>query len=289
MDKSNTKPRTIFFISDGTGITAEALGQSLLTQFNGSQFKTQKIPYINTIQRANETASKIINIYTNFKNHADLKDAEKLRPIVISSLVDPDIRDVFKNKPEFFFIDLFEQYLEPLEKELGVKASNAVGKAHGLINQQQYDSRIDAINYTLQTDDGLSPKYYESADIIIIGVSRCGKTPTCLYLSVQFGINAANYPLTEEDLENTDLPKHLEKYKYKLFGLSIDVDRLHQIRTKRRANSKYSSYEQCEYEVKQAEKMMTKHDIPFMYSTFHSIEEISTSIITHINNYCDIR
>lgn len=288
MEKSSEHIRTIFFISDGTGITAEALGQSLLTQFNSRQFKTQKIPYVNTLQRANETINRIVNIYINYKNTDNINDINKIRPIVISSLVDPEIRDVFKNKKEFFFIDLFEQYLQPLENELGIKANREIGKAHGLINQQKYDSRIEAINYTLQTDDGLSPKYYESADIIIVGVSRCGKTPTCLYLSVQFGINAANYPLTEEDLQNTNLPKHLEKYKYKLFGLSIDIDRLHQIRTKRRPNSKYADYEQCAFEVKQAEKMMTKHDIPFMYSTFHSIEEISTNIITHINNYCEI-
>ena len=212
--------RTIFFISDGTGITAEALGQSLLTQFNDQKFNTQKIPYINTTQRAKDTVAKITLLNSNIQE----KNFDKnLRPIVISSLVDPEIRDTFRNNNNFFFIDLFEQYLEPLEKELNIKSNRAIGKAHGLINQQQYDSRIDAINYTLQTDDGLSPKYYESADIIIIGVSRCGKTPTCLYLSVQFGINAANYPLTEEDLENTNLPKNLEKYKYKIFGLSIDI------------------------------------------------------------------
>lgn len=266
--KNNQRKRNIYFISDGTGITVQSLGQSLLTQFSELEYISKKLPYVNTLTKAE-------NIVMQIKQ--ENKD-NIYRPIILSTLIDSDIRNKIKSS-NCFQIDFFEEHIGPLEKELNQRSNHTIGKTHSLKDVMRYDARMDAINFTLYTDDGLATKKYEEAQLIIIGISRCGKTPTCLYMAIQFGIKAANYPLINEDLEQNKLPPFLEKYKDKIYGLSIDPKRLQAIRFKRRPDSTYSNIRQCRAEVRKAENLFLHEKIPFLYTTTHSIEEIAAHIL----------
>lgn len=264
--------REVYFISDGTGITVEALGKSLLTQFSTVNFNIHKISFVNSVFKAQELMTKITT-ETKKKNY---------NPIILSTLIDKKIRAVFDNE-QVFFIDFFSQYLNPLEIELNTHSNHAIGKSHSVFDQEKYENRIKAINYTLYTDDGLGTNKYDNAELILIGVSRCGKTPTCIYLAIHYGIKAANYPLTIDDMNEYQLCNFLNKYKSKLFGLTIDPLRLQYIRQQRRSNSKYASLLQCTKEIKWVEKIMRQENIPFINTTHHSIEEISACIINKNN------
>lgn len=260
--------RHVFMLSDGTGITAENLGNSLITQFETIQFEKITIPYIDTIEKAQDAVDKINTCY----NETGIK------PIIFMTLVNPEISRTIKQANAQFF-DLFNTFLGPLEQELEAKSSYTVGRTHGVADMQAYALRIQAVEYALTHDDGIKVRGYDKADIILIGVSRCGKTPSCLYMALHFGVLAANYPFTEEDLQSIDLPEMLRPYKHKLFGLTIDPERLQHIRTERRPNSKYSSAEQCRLEVAEVEAMYRKENIPFLNSTKSSIEEIATKVL----------
>jgi hypothetical protein len=259
-------------ISDGTGITVESLGNSLMTQFEGLEFQKQTIPFTDTIQKANDVIAQINQCHIN----------TKIKPIVFTTLVNPEI-SACMNTANAFVLDLFNTFLAPLEKELGKKSSDTIGRAHGVANTKAYDQRIEAVNYALTYDDGSKLRGYEKADIILVGVSRCGKTPSCLYMALQYGILAANYPFTDDDLFDVhqafQLPEALKPYKNKLFGLTIDTQRLQHIRTERRPNTIYSSMEQCRMEVALVETMYEKEKIPYINSTRFSIEEISAKIM----------
>lgn len=259
--------RTAFFISDGTGITAETLGQSLLAQFENIAFEKLTRPYIDSPDKAQQMVQQI--------NEAAEKDG--IRPIIFDTIVNRDIRAVL-DTANGFFIDIFSTFLAPLEKELIADSSYSVGKSHS-IAKNNYMERIEAVNFALDNDDGARTHYYDKADMILIGVSRCGKTPTCLYMAMQYGIRAANYPLTEEDMEHLQLPNALKAHKHKLFGLTIDPDRLTAIRHERKPNSRYASYSQCEFEVRKVEQLLAKENIPFINSTHFSVEEISAKIL----------
>lgn len=265
-----TTGRNIYFISDGTGITVEALGQSLLSQFSHLIYAIKKYPYVNTTTKAEEILKEIQMDYTT--------SFSKQRPIIFSTLISQEIRDIIKQS-NAFILDLFELYINPLEIELGSKSEHRVGKSHGLKDELTYDARMEAINFTLNTDDGMSIEKYKNAEIILVGVSRCGKTPTCLYMAIKYGIKAANYPLVMEDLEQNKLPYFLEEQKNKVYGLSIDPKRLQAIRQKRRPDSKYAELQQCQLEVKMAENLFIREEIPFLFTTTHSIEEITTHIL----------
>ncbi len=260
--------RHVFMISDGTGITAENLGNSLITQFGDIEFEKQTIPYIDTVEKAKNLTQRINQCYQDTGT----------KPLLFITLINPDIVKIIKKAHATLF-DLFNTFLDPLEKELNTKSSYTVGKAHAVSNTQSYTARIDAIDYTLSHDDGIKAGDYSRSDIILIGVSRCGKTPSCLYMALHFGILAANYPFTEEDLTNFTLPDVLRPYKDKLFGLTIDLDRLQQIRNERRPNSRYSSTEQCRRELSEVEAMYRRENIPYLNSTRFSIEEIATKIL----------
>ncbi len=260
--------RTIFFVSDQTGITAETLGQSLLTQFGDVDFKRVVLPFLNTLEKAEE-AKALINRY--FKEEGE-------KPVVFCTFTNDAIRDVIRGSDCACF-DFFETFISPLEKALGQKSNHAIGKSHGMVDVSTYNSRIDAVNFTLKNDDGADVSHYDEADIILVGVSRSGKTPTCLYLALQFGINAANYPLTEEDLDLLVLPPALKRYKKKLYGLTIDPNHLQRIRQARRPDSRYSSLRQCVKEVGMAEDLLQLSQLPFLNTTTVSIEEISTKIL----------
>jgi regulator of PEP synthase PpsR (kinase-PPPase family) len=260
--------RRVYFISDRTGLTVEALGSSLLTQFADADFLRVTLPFIDTIAKAIEAVAEV--------NEAESETGQ--RPLVFSSIVDDAVRAEI-NKCHGLVLDVFERFIVPLEAELGMKSTHAVGKSHSAGNAKDYNHRIEAINYTLSHDDGVTHRGLEEADIILVGVSRSGKTPTCLYMAMQFGIKAANYPLIPEDLEANRLPPSLLPHKHKVWGLSIAPDRLHQIRRERRPDSKYAAPDNCRYEVAAAEKLMKQTDIPFLDSTTKSIEEIATHML----------
>jgi regulator of PEP synthase PpsR (kinase-PPPase family) len=260
--------RTIFIVSDGTGITAEMLGHSLLTQFEGIAFNQVTVPFVDTVDKAEACVTRI--------NEAARSMA--VRPIVFSTLVNNDMRDVIR-KADAFMLDFFQMALDPLEAELGAKSTHTVGRSHSAQDAKNYTNRIEAINFSLAHDDGLSSQEFNKADVILVGVSRSGKTPTSIYLALQFGIRTANCPLTPDDFERMSLPQQLDGHRPKLFGLSIQPERLREIRNERRPGSRYSSMENCRYEVDQAEALMRREGIRWVNSTTKSIEEIATTIV----------
>jgi len=260
--------KRVFFVSDRTGITVEALGSSLLSQFAGMDFMRMTLPFIDTVEKAREVVAQV--------NEAHRDSGQ--RPLLFCSIVDDAVRAEI-NKADGLVLDVFERFIVPLENELGVKSMHAVGRTHSVANVKDYNHRIEAINYTLAHDDGVTHRGLEEADIVLVGVSRSGKTPTCLYMAMQFGIKAANYPLIPEDLEANRLPPSLLPLKQKVWGLSIAPERLHQIRSERRPDSRYAALDNCRYEVSLAEKLMKQAQIPFLDSTTKSIEEIATHML----------
>ena len=261
--------RFVFIISDGTGITAESLANSLLSQFENIEFEKQMLPYLDSLEKAQTFITRVNTLFTE----------TGIKPLIFMTLIDPSINAAIKESNACIF-DLFNTFLAPLEQELDSKSSYTVGRTHGVADIKMYNHRIEAVDYTLAHDDGIKTRDYDQADIILIGVSRCGKTPSCLYMALQFGILAANYPFTDDDLSDFRLPESLKPYKNKLFGLTIDVQRLQHIRTERRPNSQYASAEQCRIEISEVEAMYKQENIPFLNSTRYSIEEIATKIMT---------
>ncbi|WP_345531833.1 posphoenolpyruvate synthetase regulatory kinase/phosphorylase PpsR [Viridibacterium curvum] len=268
---SSQPRRTVFFVSDGTGITAETLGHSLLAQFPDCEFRQVRAPFIDSLDKALDCARNI--------REAEKRDGT--RPLVFSTLVQTDTIAAL-HECNAHFIDLFGTFIAPLEQELGVKSTHAVGRFHGIAESEDYKRRIEAINFTLAHDDGVSDKNLEQSNVILVGVSRSGKTPTSLYLAMQYGVKAANYPLIPEDFERNKLPGEIQRHRNKLFGLTITPERLSQIRQERRPNSKYASIENCRAELESAKKMMQREGIPFIDSTARSIEEISAKILQEI-------
>jgi regulator of PEP synthase PpsR (kinase-PPPase family) len=259
--------RTVFFVSDGTGITAETFGHSVLTQFE-LRFRQIRLPFIDTLEKAYDAVRRI--------NESCVADGK--RPIVFSTLVKADLSAVVR-RSSGMHMDLIHTFVEPLEQELGIKSSHTIGRSHNIADSDEYKNRIEAINFSLAHDDGQSDKNLALADVILVGVSRSGKTPTSLYLAMQHGLKAANYPLVPEDFERRQLPPALAAYRRKIFGLTIQPERLSQIRNERRPNSRYADLENCRYEVAEAEAMMRRSGINWLSSTTKSIEEIATTIL----------
>jgi regulator of PEP synthase PpsR (kinase-PPPase family) len=263
--------RTVFFVSDGTGITVEMLGHSLLTQFEGVTFRQFTLPFVDSVAKAEECLKRI--------NETAGERAE--RPLVFTTLVNPELRGIIC-RADALLLDFFESFLGPLETELAMKSSHTIGRSHSASDKKEYSHRIEAVNFALAHDDGLSSRELDKADVILVGVSRSGKTPTSLYLALQFGVKAANYPLIPEDFERMSLPKVLLAFRHKLFGLTIVPERLAEIRNERRPNSKYAELKNCRYEVEQAENLMRRESIRWLNSTTKSIEEISTTILQEV-------
>jgi [pyruvate, water dikinase]-phosphate phosphotransferase / [pyruvate, water dikinase] kinase len=264
----SSQKRVAFFISDRTGITAEMLGHSLLTQFEGVRFQEVTLPFVDTVDKAHEIVQRI----------NETAATEESRPIVISTLVNTEIAQIV-GAANALFLDCFEIFISPLEKELGERASHAIGRSHSVNDLVNYYHRIDAVNYALGHDDGVTTRELSDADIILVGVSRSGKTPTCLYMAMQFGIRAANYPLIPEDFSTMQLPSQLRPLRGRIRGLTIKPERLSQIRTERRPGSKYATLTNCEYEVKEAEALMRQEGIPYLDATSKSVEELATTIL----------
>lgn len=268
MSESKMINRSVFFISDGTAITAETLGHSLLAQFPNVNFDIHITPYVDSEESA-------LNVVLNINSIA-ARDGSL--PLVFDTLVDPAVRDII-NTANAVNLDVFEGMISKLESELGTTATTLVGQSHAVTDSEYYKARIDAVHFALDNDDGARTRHYDQADLILIGVSRSGKTPTSIYLSLQFGIRVANYPLTEEDLDDNRLPSVLKPHKNKLFGLMIDAERLVAIRTERKANSRYASFSQCQMELRAIEGIYISEGIPYLNVSEMSIEEISTRIL----------
>jgi regulator of PEP synthase PpsR (kinase-PPPase family) len=262
--------RTVYFVSDGTGITAETFGNSILAQFPGKPRHVRR-PFIDTVDKAFQVVREI--------DHS--ASMEGKRPIVFVTLVNIDILAILKAS-RGFVLDMFNTFIEPLEAEFGVTSNHRIGRFTDVSKSQEYTDRIEAINFSLAHDDGQSAKNLEQADVILVGVSRSGKTPTSLYLAMQHGIKAANYPLIPEDFDRREIPRSLAPHKAKCFGLTIAPERLVEIRNERRPNSKYASLENCRHEVAEAEAMMRREGISWLSSTHKSIEEIATTILRDI-------
>jgi len=268
---SDLPTRMVFFVSDSTGITAETFGHSLLAQFPGTRFQQVRVPFVNDVTKARNCAQQIRKVA--------LKTG--LRPIVFSSLVNSESASALREAHDnALFLDLFERFVGPLENELGQRSTHSIGRFHGVAESSDYKKRMEAINFAMTHDDGISSAAdLMEADVILVGVSRSGKTPTSLYLAMQFGVKAANYPLIPEDFERNKLPGELHEFRTKLFGLTISPDRLSLIRQERRPNSRYASLENCRYEIDAAQKLMQRENIRWLDSTAKSIEEISASIM----------
>jgi regulator of PEP synthase PpsR (kinase-PPPase family) len=259
-----------YFISDGTGITAESLGHSLLSRFSGLQIDQVTLPYVNTAERAKQAAERI----------NDSANSMGITPLVVMSIVDANLREILRDS-NGVILDMFDAFLDPMEKLFGQVADHSPGTAFGMV-QTNYHQRIQAVNYVLENDDGGNTKNYSTADVILVGLSRSGKTPTCLYLGMHFGIRAANYPLTEDDLDDSALPKSLQPHREKLFGLMITPERLASIREERYANSRYASLKQCDFETRQFKATIDRYKLPYLNSTHLSIEELSTRIMDKV-------
>ena len=264
--------RTVFFVSDGTGITAETFGNSILAQFPVKARHVRR-PFVDTVEKASHVRDEI----------GSVARAEGRRPIVFITLANDTVRDVIAS-PDCagLVLDMIRTFVEPLEQEFGVKSNHRVGRFSDMARSQEYHERIEAINYSLAHDDGQSARNLESADVILVGVSRSGKTPTSLYLAMQHGIKAANYPLIPEDFDRGRLPGALSPHRAKCFGLTIDPERLSQIRHERRPGSRSAALDNCRQEVSAAESMMRREGISWLSSTHKSIEEIATTILRDI-------
>jgi len=268
---STLHTRTVFFVSDGTGITAETFGNAILAQF---EFKPRhvRLPFIDSVDKAHQVVRQV--------NHT--AEFEGRPPIVFTTLVNVDVLQVIEEGCKAMVLDMFGTFVRPLEIELGMKSSHRVGRFSDVSKSKEYHDRIDAINFSLAHDDGQSNRDLEQADVILIGVSRSGKTPTSLYLAMQHGLKAANYPLIPEDFARKQLPGALAAHRKKIFGLTIQPERLSEIRNERRPNSRYAALESCRDEVAEAEAMMRREGIRWLSTTTKSIEEIATTILQEI-------
>jgi len=260
--------RDVFFVSDGTGITAETLGQSVLAQFDRLRVRVHRISFVDNPDKAREAVTRI----------NDVANRHGSRPIVFSTLVDSKTNEALRSAAALI-LDAFGTFVVPLEQELGLKSTHTIGRFHAMSDSEKYKNRIEAINFTLSHDDGQLATGLDQAEVILVGVSRSGKTPTSLYLAMHYGVKAANYPLIPEDFERGELPSALPPYRKRLFGLTIAPERLAEVRRERRPNSRYASLENCLYEVSQAERLMRREGIRWLSSTTKSIEEIAATIL----------
>ncbi|HSH29594.1 MAG TPA: pyruvate, water dikinase regulatory protein [Thiohalobacter sp.] len=264
---NETTPYPVFLLSDHTGITVEKLARSLLSQFAGLDFDIHTLPFIDS-ESALQAAVRRIDASA---------EASGVPPLVFATLIDAPLREQLHGCRGCVF-DIYATLLGPVAEALQAEATPRRGQTHGGAGNGYLD-RIGALEFALATDDGVAIKRYQEADVILIGLSRSGKTPTSLYLALQYGLRAANDPLTEEDLDSPRLPVRLQAFRHKLIALRIDPERLHRVREQRRPDSRYASLVQCRYEVRQFETLLSGLDIPVLDSSRMSIEELAASVV----------
>ena len=262
----------IFFLSDSTGITAETMGNALLIQFPNLRFERRLIPFISTM----EEARRVVAIL-------DAAAAGPVTPLAFSTAAVEEVRqELLRTKCPL--IDFFDLHMERVESILGAKGVRAAARLHGMGDVKRYNARMAAVEYAIEHDDGQSMRALNKADVILVAPSRCGKTPTTMYLALQHGIFVANYPLVEEDFETAELPRPVRELRDRCFGMTTTPARLSQVRHERRPNSRYASLEQCTYELRQAEAMYRNHRLPVINSSTKSVEEMSTVILQTLNH-----
>ena len=259
--------RSVFYISDGTALTASALGASLLAQFEEVRFKEVRIPFLDSVEKAHFAVERI--------NRQGERDGA--RPIVFSTLVDRELAQIVRTA-NALCLSYFDAFIKAMEKEMGVASVHLAGRLHDA-EDIDYKHRIDAINYTLAHDDGISFENLNDADVILVAVSRCGKTPTSLYLAMQFSLKVANYPIVDQDFKRGNLPAEILKHPQKLFGLTISPERLSVLRTERKLSENYAHIDICRRDIYSAEDLMNAARIRFIDTSRQSIEEIATSIV----------
>lgn len=257
----------VFFVAGGTGISAETLGNLMLSQFPSLEFTRRKIPFITTVEEARRVVAEL-----------DAAATDSLTPLVFSTISDEPVRAELQ-RTRCAFIDLFGPPLDTVQRVLHVNAAHGVGALHGLGDLRRYEARMKAIDFAMEHDDGASLRNLAAADLILIAPSRCGKTPTSLYLALQHGLKVANYPLVEEDFETTGLPRPIRGMADRCFGLLSTPGRLSQVRTERRPGSSYASLAQCRYELRRAEELYRAHGIPSVNSSAKSVEEMAAVIM----------
>jgi regulator of PEP synthase PpsR (kinase-PPPase family) len=260
----------VFFLSGSTGISAETMGNVLLIQFPDLHFERRLFPFITTV----EEARRVVAIL-------DAAMDGPVPPLVFSTAAVDEIREVLLTT-RCPVIDFFGLHMQRVEETLGVRGMRVAARPHGMGDLQRYNNRMSAIEFAMQHDDGQSLRALDKAEVILVAPSRCGKTPTTMYLALQHGIFVANYPLVDEDFESIDLPRPLRKLRDRCFGILTTPQRLSQVRTERRASSKYASLEQCTYELRRAAAMFRLHNVPTIDSTTSSVEEMATVILQHI-------
>jgi len=263
-----TKSYTVYYVSDCTGITAEALGSGLLSLFPHTRFQSYHAPYINTVEKAQDFISQI----------KQDNSVTGTLAIVFATMPNPEIDSLLRQAPCHYY-ELFNGFVNQLSADTGLPSVNTPGSRHGLLNQKYYDRRIDSVDYALLHDDALSLNNLAQADVILVGVSRSGKTPTCLYLAMHFGLRAANYPLTDDDFKRQDFPQAIKDNIDKVLALTIMPNRLVQIREKRSPGSRYATLSECQSELRSAQKIFNRYGLDVLDTTSSSIEELATKII----------
>ena len=262
----------VFFLSDSTGISAETMGNAVLIQFPDLRFERRLIPFISSV----EEARRVVAIL-------DAAAQGPVTPLAFSTTAVEEVRqELLRSKCPL--IDFFGMHMEQVESILGAKGIRVAARLHGMGDVKRYNARMAAVEYAIEHDDGQSMRALEKADVILLAPSRCGKTPTTMYLALQHGIFVANYPLVEEDFASAELPRPVQALRERCFGLTTTAARLSQVRHERRPNSRYASLEQCTYELRQADAMYRNHRLPVINSSTKSVEEMSTVILQTLNH-----
>ena len=259
--------RAAFFVSDSTGITAGTLGNALLANFPAISFQRHTIPFVDTVEGAH-----------NVRREIERAASRGLAPIVFTTVKQAELREILAES-DCVIIDLLAGHLTEVEQALETTASEQLGQYHGVGDMERYLERMRAVEYAIEHDDGQSSRALDIADVIIIAPSRCGKTPTTMYLALQYGLLVANYPLTDDDFPTDGLPRAVAKYARRCFGLTTTPLRLSQVRHERRPRSRYASLEQCTLELRRAEDLYRRNHVPFLNSSTKSVEEMSAVIM----------
>jgi regulator of PEP synthase PpsR (kinase-PPPase family) len=261
----------VFFLSDSTGISAETMGNALLIQFPNLRFDRTLIPFISSVAEAREVVARLDAVL----------DSSDRTPLVFTTAASDEVRLELR-RTRCPVIDFFDLHMQQVEEILGTPGERLAARLHGVGDIKRYNSRMQAIEYTIEHDDGQSVRSLDKADVILLAPSRCGKTPTAMYLALQHGLFVANYPIVEEDLEVTELPRPVRDLRERCFGLMTSPARLSAVRQERRPNSQYASLEQCTFELRRTESMFKRHRLPVVDSSTKSVEEISTMILQRL-------
>jgi hypothetical protein len=257
----------VFFLSDSTGISAETMGNALLIQFPDVSFERTLIPFIATVEQAREVVAQL-----------DAAMEGPVAPLVFTTAAIDEVREELL-KTRAPIIDFFGLHMARVEEQLKARGLREARRLHGVGDVRRYNARMAAIEFAIEHDDGLGSRGLDRADVVLLAPSRCGKTPTAMYLALQHGLFVANYPLVDEDLETTDLPAPVRDLASRCFGLTTTVSRLSRVRQERRPDSRYASEEQCRFELRRATAMYETHSLPTVDTSTASVEEIATVVI----------